>query len=1113
LDFARILSFSVLPDGKKPDPTLILKTLALYPVSEEVSEITKFDTNSNCALNSWLTSFGKVWSINLAAACATSFVSGDLLSYGEGDENGLVVTSNLERQRGAAVAKLCVFSGSLQSNSPSALLWPAINKGLSRSAPLGQSSIALTTDMGQRVARAIILLENGCKERVLGGVGHGDLVLDKDGNMLPPSIAIEMLLSRAVNFTLEQLRLVSVCNYDEHNLVADACGGRSTKSGEFANHFAILINQLMVLKKSYPSSVIMRQSLNQLLQSSLDAVLEVQYTLDRGDGNCSVNDAVKMMKSMAIIYGVLTVGAELGANTDTVEEEKEEANDSITMCTAVLALHFRKPDTSAKSKVATWQVKAMTSLFEHSRWGALMHLIPMAYKNASASSSKLRDFHNQVIKNAIDSVNACPSNALPALFEATVSSARESFDMFTDEEKSASNTYAKNIGRIIEALFAIMRDTSRNPVRAFMLNVTCSLLFQPQLVSEEFSSLQRIKKSGRRPNMKVDAPILQAFRKLMADAGVSKPHISKYVMSYISVGWLGSDSDKGNVGMNAIPYRLDIAKLLIHKEEKVEKSAAHQEGLVKSYDEGDYAILPAGVSQSSVVRGFLIVFISKLPDADDMNKEVLTKLCHYLILWLLDNMCLPLERTANQLLTTGSTEYVHKIRAWQALCMLHRFVTSEIATEVLKKVFDGMGQLLHGQIRYWIEVFTIQISRRNPTIFLNIFKNEIKRCDITQQHMSSLMIIGGNLFAGKYSDVFLKDITDNNAIILRDIIAGSVPWLSSTQGFCRAIAQLLVHKLIPIANDTMIQSNDTFFLETIAQFLDSNPEMIRLRKKQSAFFEEYDVDAACSPEGMFSYALDDGNESDPPHLVDILKRCLVDVYKEFKTSEIPEWKQLEFEMATLSLQEPADVEMDLSLDADDVNDEEKLVNFQRKILPIDTLNLTLENQRQASLRNAAGRTRQSLIVCASLIEKVTNLAGLTRTAEIFAAEKIMVPDAKVKKMDNFKAISVGAEEWVDIEECKEADLLPWLKARKSEGYSIIGIEQTSSSKCLSKVQFEGKSNLLLGKEKEGIPVEFLQVVDKCVEIPQLGLIRSLNVHVSGAISIWEYTKQMMAQQN
>ena len=51
--------------------------------------------------------------------------------------------------------------------------------------------------------------------------------------------------------------------------------------------------------------------------------------------------------------------------------------------------------------------------------------------------------------------------------------------------------------------------------------------------------------------------------------------------------------------------------------------------------------------------------------------------------------------------------------------------------------------------------------------------------------------------------------------------------------------------------------------------------------------------------------------------------------------------------------------------------------------------------------------------------------------------------------------------------------------------------------------------LLLGKEKEGIPVQYLQAVDQCVEIPQLGIIRSLNVHVTGALAIWEYTRQRM----
>ena len=51
--------------------------------------------------------------------------------------------------------------------------------------------------------------------------------------------------------------------------------------------------------------------------------------------------------------------------------------------------------------------------------------------------------------------------------------------------------------------------------------------------------------------------------------------------------------------------------------------------------------------------------------------------------------------------------------------------------------------------------------------------------------------------------------------------------------------------------------------------------------------------------------------------------------------------------------------------------------------------------------------------------------------------------------------------------------------------------------------------LVLGKEKEGIPIEIIQILDECLEIPQLGVIRSLNVHVSGAIAIWEYTRQSL----
>lgn len=53
-------------------------------------------------------------------------------------------------------------------------------------------------------------------------------------------------------------------------------------------------------------------------------------------------------------------------------------------------------------------------------------------------------------------------------------------------------------------------------------------------------------------------------------------------------------------------------------------------------------------------------------------------------------------------------------------------------------------------------------------------------------------------------------------------------------------------------------------------------------------------------------------------------------------------------------------------------------------------------------------------------------------------------------------------------------------------------------------------NSIDSNEKEGIPIDVIQVLDVCLEIPQLGVIRSLNVHVSAAIGVWEYTKQQLA---
>ena len=92
------------------------------------------------------------------------------------------------------------------------------------------------------------------------------------------------------------------------------------------------------------------------------------------------------------------------------------------------------------------------------------------------------------------------------------------------------------------------------------------------------------------------------------------------------------------------------------------------------------------------------------------------------------------------------------------------------------------------------------------------------------------------------------------------------------------------------------------------------------------------------------------------------------------------------------------------------------------------------------------------------------------------------------------------------------------------GWRIVAVEQAEESVPLQDFVFPPKTLLLLGKEREGVPVELLNKVnlfrirnpqsplpsqvDDCVEIPQSGLVRSFNVHVTGAVVLWEAVKQL-----
>ena len=93
-----------------------------------------------------------------------------------------------------------------------------------------------------------------------------------------------------------------------------------------------------------------------------------------------------------------------------------------------------------------------------------------------------------------------------------------------------------------------------------------------------------------------------------------------------------------------------------------------------------------------------------------------------------------------------------------------------------------------------------------------------------------------------------------------------------------------------------------------------------------------------------------------------------------------------------------------------------------------------------------------------------------------------------------------------MQEVGPEKLAGWLLEKKREGYAILGLEQTLEAVPLPDYKFERKTVMVLGREREGIPPELLSILDRALVIPQFGVIRSLNAHVSGSLALYEYTR-------
>ncbi len=172
--------------------------------------------------------------------------------------------------------------------------------------------------------------------------------------------------------------------------------------------------------------------------------------------------------------------------------------------------------------------------------------------------------------------------------------------------------------------------------------------------------------------------------------------------------------------------------------------------------------------------------------------------------------------------------------------------------------------------------------------------------------------------------------------------------------------------------------------------------------------------------------------------------------------------------------------------------------------------LKLEELRRVSIEEFKEQKKTPLVVVLDNVRSALNVGSVFRTADSFAVEKIYL--CGITATPPHKEISksaIGATDSVNWEHVK--DISDAITNLKSNGYKVLGVEQTSKTTLLQDVKIDSnqKVAIVMGNEVMGISDAILPLLDEVIEIPQFGTKHSLNVSVCTGIVVWEVFRKMV----
>ncbi len=163
-------------------------------------------------------------------------------------------------------------------------------------------------------------------------------------------------------------------------------------------------------------------------------------------------------------------------------------------------------------------------------------------------------------------------------------------------------------------------------------------------------------------------------------------------------------------------------------------------------------------------------------------------------------------------------------------------------------------------------------------------------------------------------------------------------------------------------------------------------------------------------------------------------------------------------------------------------------------------------ERKARLEFVLSKRQNDITIVLENVFDPHNISAVMRTCDAVGVQEVYVLNTKIPRHKKWGAkSSSSAAKWLSVHQFENAE--ECFIALRKKYVKILTTHLSSDAVNLYEINFTQPLALVFGNEHSGVSEEIRMLADGNFIIPQMGIIRSLNISVACAVTLYEAYRQ------